>query len=213
LVLVDPTGLDWGYYDLGNGKRSIVWFEGEAAAAAAYILLSPKTVQAPKTNDGYRGLSPDSAAQIVNLGAAEALGGSILWKIGGAVMARIGGRAETGVGTEIVERAMTKAELKATRDTRLVRGGREGEHFVTNSVSKSATKAQQRLSLPKKPEVGVQMEVPKGVFSSPTRVKPVNVPRSGMTDARLPGGGLERSATGKVPAKVVKVRVLDKEQH
>ncbi len=29
LVLVDPTGMDWGYYDLGNGEASIVWFEGK----------------------------------------------------------------------------------------------------------------------------------------------------------------------------------------
>jgi RHS repeat-associated protein len=29
LVRVDPTGLDWGYYDLGNNERSYVWFEGK----------------------------------------------------------------------------------------------------------------------------------------------------------------------------------------
>lgn len=30
LVRVDPKGLEWGYYDLGNGEASIVWFNGKA---------------------------------------------------------------------------------------------------------------------------------------------------------------------------------------
>lgn len=30
LVRVDPKGLEWGYYDLGNGEASIVWFDGKA---------------------------------------------------------------------------------------------------------------------------------------------------------------------------------------
>src|SRR5437762_5757441 len=25
VVLIDPTGLEWGYYDLGNGEASVVW--------------------------------------------------------------------------------------------------------------------------------------------------------------------------------------------
>jgi RHS repeat-associated protein len=29
VIFIDPKGLDWGYYDLGNGSTSLVWFEGK----------------------------------------------------------------------------------------------------------------------------------------------------------------------------------------
>jgi hypothetical protein len=42
---------------------------------------------------------------------------------------------------------MSNAELQATRDTNLLRGGREGENFFTNNASLDAKRAQQRLGL------------------------------------------------------------------
>ncbi|MBK7926306.1 MAG: RHS repeat-associated core domain-containing protein [Bryobacterales bacterium] len=105
-------------------------------------------------------------------------------------------------GTEIVQRAMSTAELAATRETGLVRGGREGVHFVSDAVNNSATRAQQRLALPVRPEVKATLEVPSGAFSAPTRVQPLPRPGGGT----LPGGGIERTATGHIPARVVRVK-------
>ena len=96
--------------------------------------------------------------------------------------------------TEVVQRWMSEAELKATEDSELVRGGREGTHYVTDSANSDPLRARQRLSLPQTPEVRVDLEVPKGAFSSPTRVDP---------DFNMPGGGMQRTATGDVPCRVV----------
>jgi RHS repeat-associated protein len=109
-----------------------------------------------------------------------------------------GYRAERAAveGTEVVQRAMSRAELEATQRTGLLRGGREGTHYVSDAVNADAKRARQRLSLPQTPEVRVTMEVPKGSCSAPTKVRP---------DFNMPGGGTERTATGKVPVKITKV--------
>jgi len=107
--------------------------------------------------------------------------------------------AARGGGTEIVERAMSRAELDATRATGLVRGGRDGTHFVSDAVNNNANRARQRLALPQTPEVKVQLEVPRGSFGPPSRVGPAN----GML-----GGGMERTGTGQIPATVRGVRDL-----
>jgi hypothetical protein len=101
--------------------------------------------------------------------------------------------------TEIVQRAMVKKELEATEKTGLVRGGREGTHHVSDAIGNDAKKVRQRLALDNTPEVKVDLEVPKGSFSNPTRVKATET---------MPGGGMERKATGNIPAKVVKVKEL-----
>jgi RHS repeat-associated protein len=108
---------------------------------------------------------------------------------------RIGRSAKKGV--EVVQRAMSKAELAATEATHLIRGGREGTHFVSDAVNSGAHRARQRLSLPQTPDVLVTMEVPSGVFSKPARV----AARHGM-----PGGGMERMATGQIPVRILGVR-------
>ncbi|AGG89779.1 RHS repeat-associated core domain-containing protein [Rhodanobacter denitrificans] len=101
--------------------------------------------------------------------------------------------------TELVQRGMSKAELKATQDSGLVRGGRSGTHYASDAVNSSAGRAQQRLALPTKPEVRVTLEVPAGRFSAPTRVEP---------NFNMPGGGMERTATGDVPATVVRTDTM-----
>jgi len=65
---------------------------------------------------------------------------------------------------------------------------------VTDAANHSALRARQRLALDSTPEVRVSMEVSKGKFSSPTKVNPLN---------NMPGGGLERTATGNIPAKII----------
>ncbi|MGI9246187.1 MAG: RHS repeat-associated core domain-containing protein [Steroidobacteraceae bacterium] len=106
-----------------------------------------------------------------------------------------------GPAVEIVQRAMSRAELDATLQTGLLRGGRRGTHYVSDAVNASANRAQQRLALPTRPQVRATLEVPRGVFSEPATVAPYKLP-SGV---QLPGGGTERTAEGAIAAKVIKV--------
>jgi RHS repeat-associated protein len=103
-------------------------------------------------------------------------------------------QAAEGAGTEVVQRWMSRAELDATRKTGLVRGGRDGTHYVTDAANSDPLRARQRLALPQTPEVRVDLEVPSGVFSAPSKIQP---------DFHMPGGGLERTATGPVPCRVL----------
>jgi RHS repeat-associated protein len=103
------------------------------------------------------------------------------------------------VETELVERAMSQAELVATQQKGLTRGGREGATYVSDAVNSSANRARQRLALAQTPEVRVTLEVPKGSFGPPTRVNPKN---------GMPGRGMERVSPGPVPARVVGVEQM-----
>lgn len=96
---------------------------------------------------------------------------------------------------------MSRAELAATRETGLIRGGREGTHYVSDAVNSSTTRAQSRLALPVRPEVRATVEAPAGRFSAPSRVQPLDVAPGKV----LPGRGMERSATGRVPGRVLRV--------
>jgi hypothetical protein len=68
-------------------------------------------------------------------------------------------------------------------------------------LSSTGTRAQLRLGLPVRPEVRATIEVPAGRFSAPSRVQPFEV-----TPGRvLPGGGMERTAAGEVPVRILGV--------
>jgi len=91
---------------------------------------------------------------------------------------------------------MSRAELVNTQETGLLRGGRDGTHYVSDAVNSDANRARQRLALGQTPEVKVTMEVPAGTVGPPSRVAPAN---------NMPGGGTERTATGQVPVTIRKV--------
>ena len=91
---------------------------------------------------------------------------------------------------------MSKAELEVTQSTGLLRGGKEGTHFVTPAASSNPLRARQRLSLSYTPEVRVTMEVPSGRFSNPSRVNP---------RWNMPGGGFERIASGDIPVNILEI--------
>ncbi len=109
--------------------------------------------------------------------------------------------ASTKAGTEVVQRAMSKAELVETQKTGLIRGGKEGTHYVSDAVNSTANRARQRLAIPNKPEVRVSMEVPEGKFSAPSKVEPFDVKPGKI----LPGGGNERTATGNIAVKILDI--------
>ncbi len=125
-------------------------------------LLPAASGEAATTGTCSRGASND----LKSLGNPNALpnppGGSL-------------GAAETG--TEFVQRVMSRAGVVATRETGLLRGGRDGKHFVTDAANSTATRAQSRLALAERPEVRTTMEVPAGRFSPPSRVGPLHVGR------------------------------------
>lgn len=104
--------------------------------------------------------------------------------------------------TEPVQRAMSHKELANTQKTGLLRGGREGDHYVSNAVNNDALRARQRLALGNTPEVKADLRVAKGAPSPSTKVQP---------KGDLPGGGTERVATGNVPVIVKKVTPLTKQ--
>jgi hypothetical protein len=112
-------------------------------------------------------------------------------------------RAESAA-TEVVQRAMSRAELDATLKTGLLRGGRAGTHYVSDAVNSSAGRAQQRLALPQQPEIRATIEVRKGTFSAPSTVAPYRLPNGTI----LHGGGTERTAVGEVPARILRVDEL-----
>ncbi len=121
---------------------------------------------------------------------------------GAGFVARAAGKADNAAGkggTEVVERWMSKAELKATEDSGFIRGGKVGSiddpHYVTDSANSNALRARQRLSLKQTPEVRVRLEVPEGSFSGPSKVSP---------EYGMPGGGMERVGYGRIPARVIK---------
>ncbi|MGH7458811.1 MAG: RHS repeat-associated core domain-containing protein, partial [Longimicrobiaceae bacterium] len=99
-------------------------------------------------------------------------------------------------GAQVVQRAMSSAELTATRATGLLRGGRGGRHFVSDAVNSNALRARQRLALAQTPDVRVTFSVPAGRFSAPRRIPP----HGGM-----PGGGMERVAEGQIPVQILDV--------
>jgi hypothetical protein len=114
----------------------------------------------------------------------------------------LGGKAADGAGdaadagTEVVQRAMATAELRATESSGLLRGGREGTHHVSNAVNSDAGRARQRLALAQTPEVRVTLQVPAGRFTPASRVQP---------NFDMPGGGMQRTATGPVPVRILRV--------
>ncbi|KNZ32390.1 MAG: hypothetical protein AD742_11460 [Methylibium sp. NZG] len=97
---------------------------------------------------------------------------------------------------ERVNRYMSQAEAEATMRTGLARGGRDGVTFVTNDFYSTASAAQRALALPGMPEVMLVFSVTTGTFSPPTTVDPA---------FGQPGGGTERTGTGRIPVKVLDI--------
>ncbi|MBN2423476.1 MAG: RHS repeat-associated core domain-containing protein [Calditrichaceae bacterium] len=171
--------------------------EGETEAARTIIEVGADTYgDACEVATGYTitGQEGSRATAAVAL-AVPFVSSAVVKMVGGFLKSLFKGAEKT----ETVQRVMSKAEAVATKETGLVRGGREGTHFVTDAANSNANRARQRLALPSKPEVKATMEVPAGSFSKPTKVQPAN---------NMPGGGTERTATGNIPAKIVKEEEL-----
>ena len=201
----DPLGdvpeCDWCKEAWQNFKDNMA-----SAAATAVNTVSALASNLKENIDNGRTLPQTIAADFSKnpLSAVTGIGGVGLKAAGALIGSEASSvvkevSATTGKDFELVQRAMSIDELTSTKSTGLVRGGREGTHYVSNEIGNDAKQVRQRLALPQTPEVNVTMKVPKGSFSSPSKVDAAN---------KMPGGGLERKATGKIPAEVIKVYKL-----
>jgi len=97
-------------------------------------------------------------------------------------------------------RVMSKAELKSVEKTGMLRGGREGTTYFSDSKISSATKAQSRLSLPTKPEYSVEFKiVNKPKVEGGTTVDPAY---------NQSGGGREYFTYDKVKVEIINAQPL-----
>jgi hypothetical protein len=85
-------------------------------------------------NCGFYAAEGEQGDAVLSCGAAIPFAG---WAATGAKTAKRGAEAAKGE-TEIVQRAMSRAELDATLETGLVRGGREGTHYANDAVNSGA---------------------------------------------------------------------------
>ena len=119
-----------------------------------------------------------------------------------SVVHNIRGRV-AGKGTLNTEkkfyRSMSRAEADAVTDTGILRGGRPGDTFFTDSRFRTASRAQNRLSLPSTPEVQMEFKVTNNpnMIRNGTRVAP---------DYGGIGGGREFMTTDPVSVEVINVQ-------
>ena len=105
-------------------------------------------------------------------------------------------------GEKVFERVLSSAELKATRETGLLRGGRADENFFTNSASLDAKRAHQRLGLdgPLR-DYRIQFQIKNDV--KVTGPRPAAPGKSGTA-----GGGQEFSTNGQTQIDILRVDQL-----
>ncbi len=98
-------------------------------------------------------------------------------------------------------RYMSQKEADAVQNTGKLRGGNPGDTYWTDSRFKSASKAQDRLSLPNKPEVRMEFEIKNNpsIQNNGTKVKPNYGGR---------GGGKEYMSQNPVEVEVINVQPI-----
>jgi len=182
-ITVTPNGSSMSQSpdDCPNGNGPAWWdFPGWAFTGLGNMMLKGHEVQGAK--------------QMVYGYVGEVVTGLVA----GEIIQGVGTVVRSAGGKIVVERVMSRAELEATERTGLLRGGREGTHYVTDSVgTDSALGAQDRLALPNTPEVKVTLELDRSAVSGASRVQPA----FGQA-----GGGMERTATGNVSVKILSVK-------
>jgi len=114
------------------------------------------------------------------------------WLAGGAAR----GGAKAG---QTFFRSMSEAEAQAVRQTGRLRGGRPGETFFTDSRFRTAGRAQDRLSLPQRPDVQMEFRLrgSPSMSRNGTRVQP---------DYGGLGGGREFSTFDPVEVEIFNVQ-------
>lgn len=158
------------------------------AAAAVYIILSPQTIHAPTPNDTYRERSPSSAAQIVTMGAFDAIGGPIVNK----AVSKIGSKFTSRGAGEAAEQVTARGARNPKVAEKLAEGRAKHAEFAAKVKEKLGWRSEPTL---KDPKTGNTVK-PDAVTPSgkPVELKP-NSP-SGRARGRRQLPAQER-ATGK----------------
>ena len=88
--------------------------------------------------------------------------------------APVGGGSNTSINNnKRLYRVMSEGELEAVKSTGMLRGGREGTTYFTDSYFRNANKAKSRLALPEKPSYIVEFEIKNNPnISGGTKVQP-----------------------------------------
>ena len=124
-----------------------------------------------------RGFSLWDFGKEVVLGAVTGgMAGATFYGAGRAVSAlkeSIGNRGGNKFSDKRLYRVMSEGELNAVKDTNMLRGGREGTTYFTDSYYKNANNAKSRLALPEKPSYIMEFEINNSPnISGGTRVQP-----------------------------------------
>jgi len=193
-LAIDPAGFGASnpqsfnrYAYANNNPYKYVDPDGRAAETALDVIslgLSAHAFQNDPSLGNGLGLAYDALATAVPFLPA-----------GFGIIKNTGKAAEAAAG--VFERVVSKAELEATRETGLLRGGRAGEHFFTNSASLDAKRAQQRLGLdgPLR-DHRIRFKITNDVEI--TGPRPAKAGQSGT-----PGGGREYSTTEPTEVEII----------
>jgi hypothetical protein len=143
----------------------------------------------------------DSRAMAVD-GAVGAVGGGVGYGLG-RIPSSGGGRTTGRVSAEQLNqrplyRVMTEPEVNAVRQTGHLRGGSSGDTYFTDSYFRSASNAQNRLSLQHRPTHIMEFEI-------------VNNPRIMGGNTVMPahggvGGGREFYALDPVEVRIINIQ-------
>ena len=109
--------------------------------------------------------------------------------------------AAPAAGGQSFFRYVGPAELEAIQQTGLLRGGRPGETFWTDSEYTSAAEAQDKLALPVTPELRVRFLI----LNTPTLTRDGSIVEPAFGGA---GGGREWASPDPVQVEIVDVQPL-----
>ncbi len=178
---------------IGAAKRKSSLLPG--LAALRLVLLLIVTLCLGETRVWGFGITSPSASGVFESVTLSPIGeNTIAWQYD-ASDSPLAARTTTGF------RYVTEGEIKAIKDTGMLRGGRPGETFFTKDVYKSGAHAQERLSLPTTPTHRIEFEITNNptMLRNGTKVEPVG---------SLTGKGSEFMTTDQVHVDLINVQSL-----
>jgi RHS repeat-associated protein len=150
--------------------------------------------------DGYNGEGEGFAQATIGDATTFVPVGAVVGSV--ARLGKLVKAAKVAKSGQVFERVVSKAELEATQKTGLLRGGRDGENFFTNSASLDAKRAQQRLGLdgPLR-DARIRFRIKNNVE--------VTGPRSAVPGRTgTAGGGREFSTNGRTEIDILRIDPL-----
>jgi len=193
--------IDTGSADLQQAAVNGAWFAafGIAAETAPAALAKLKDL----TRKAYTQIGTKTYAFIKDETGSVIIGKSAsLTDDAANNTAKGAGKNASQLSSKPLYRTMSEGELNAVKETGVLRGGRPGETFFTDSYYKNASSAQNRLSLPSKPDYIMEFKITNNPnISGGTTVKP-NF--GGL------GGGREYFTTDPISVEIINYQKMIK---